>query len=77
MIAGQVWELANDALPDLEDQISVGELSGLRDFLRERIYHHGARLMPAELIDEVAGGPLDPAPLLRHLRAKYGELYGL
>jgi hypothetical protein len=27
------------------------------------------------MIQRVAGGPLDPEPLLAQLRAKYGELY--
>ncbi len=77
VIAGQLWELARDELPDLDEQLAAGELAGLRDFLRERIYVHAGRMLPAELIEVAAGGPLDPAPLLRHLRAKYGELYGL
>ena len=77
IIAGQVWELARAEMPDLDDRIASGELTGLRDFLRERIYQRGARRLPAELIEEVTGGPLDPAPLLRHLRSKFGELYEL
>ena len=53
-----------------------GSSAGLRDFLRERIYRHGGRMLPAELIEAATGGPLDPAPLLRHLRAKFGAVYG-
>jgi carboxypeptidase Taq len=48
----------------------------LRDFLRSQVYSQGARMLPAELIRQVTGGPLDPAPLLAQLRAKYGEIYG-
>jgi Zn-dependent M32 family carboxypeptidase len=33
--------------------------------------------MPAELVQQAVGAPLDPAPLLELLRAKYGALYGL
>jgi carboxypeptidase Taq len=76
IIAGQVWELARAEVPDLDDQIAAGELVPLRDFLRERVYRHGARMLPSELIETVTGGRLDPAPLLDHLRAKYGEIYG-
>jgi carboxypeptidase Taq len=77
VIAGQVWELANAALPDLDAQLAAGELAPLRDFLRERVYRHGGRMLPAELIEVATGGPLDPAPLLRHLREKFGAIYGL
>ena len=77
VIAGQLWELAERELPDLEDQLAAGELVALRDFLRERVYSHAARMLPSKLVEVATGGPLDPAPLLRHLRAKYGELYQL
>ncbi len=77
VIAGQLWELAGAELPDLEDQLAAGELTGLRDFLRERIYRPSGRMLPSELIEAATGGPLDPAPLLRHLRAKFGAVYGL
>jgi carboxypeptidase Taq len=77
IIAGQMWELAEAELPDLDAQLGAGELVGLRDFLRDRVYRQAARMLPAELIEVASGGPLDPAPLLRHLRAKYGAVYGL
>jgi carboxypeptidase Taq len=75
VIAGQIWELARDAIEDLDDQLQAGELTGLRDFLRDRLLRHGGKFEPAEMIQRVAGGPLDPEPLLAQLRAKYGELY--
>ena len=77
VIAGQLWELARAELPDLDRQLAAGELAPLRDFLGERIYRHGGKLEPAEMIERVAGAPLDPAPLLAQLRDKFGEIYGL
>ena len=77
VIAAQLWELVRERLPDLDARLAAGELSELRELLGELIYRHGGKLEPAEMIERVAGGPLDPAPLLRHLRAKFGELYGL
>jgi carboxypeptidase Taq len=76
IIAGQMWELVRAELPDLDDQLAAGELVPLRDFLRDRVYNYGARMLPAELIQHATGGPLDPAPLLGQLRAKFGEIYG-
>jgi carboxypeptidase Taq len=77
VIAGQVWQAAGEALPDLDAQIGAGELAPLRDWLRERIYRHGGKLEPREMIQRVVGGPLDTAPLLGQLEAKFGEIYGL
>jgi carboxypeptidase Taq len=77
VIAGQVWRAADEALPDLEEQIAAGELVPLRDWLRDRIYRHGGKLEPKEMIQRVVGGPLDTGPLLDQLEAKFGEIYGL
>jgi carboxypeptidase Taq len=77
VIAGQLWDLAREALPRLDDQLAAGELEPLRDWLRERLHRHGAKFEPAEMIERLTGGPLDTAPLLRQLEAKYADVYGL
>ncbi len=77
VVAGQLWELANAELPDLDGQLAAGELTPLRDFLRERIYRHGGKLLPAEMAERVFGGGLDTGPLLAQLRDKFGHVYGL
>ena len=77
VIAAQLWDLARAELPDLDEQLAGGELEPLAGYLGERIYRLGGKLEPAELIMRVAGGPLDPEPLLRQLRQKFGEIYRL
>lgn len=77
VVAGQVWDLARAALPDLDEQLAAGQLCPLRNLLAERIYRHGGKFESAELIERVTGGPLDPAPLLRQLREKLAPLYGI
>ena len=77
LIAAEIWERANEALPELEAQLAAGELIPLRDHLRERLYRRGGKLMPAEMVRELTGGPLRARPLLDHLGRKYGELYEL
>jgi carboxypeptidase Taq len=77
VIAAQVWDLTSETLPDLSEQLGHGELQPLRDWLRERLYRHGAKFTPAEMIERLLGGPLSAEPLLRHLGGKMGEIYGL
>jgi carboxypeptidase Taq len=77
VLAAQLWQVAQAEMPGLDDDLSSGQLSGLRVWLRERIHRHGRLYTPSELIERAVGGPLDPAPMLAHLRAKYGALYGL
>jgi carboxypeptidase Taq len=77
VIAGQLWEAARAELADLDAQLAAGEMRPLRDWLAERIYRHGGKFLPAEMVERVCGGSLDPAPLLRYLRDRFGEVYGL
>lgn len=77
VISGQLWERIRRELPDLDDQIRAGELGGLRDWLREHVHRHGRKYLPGELLERVVGGGLDPQPLLRYLRDKFGSIYGL
>jgi carboxypeptidase Taq len=77
VIAGQLWALAKESLPDLEGHLRRGELAPLRDWLRERLYRHGAKFTPAEMIERLCGGPLSVQPYLDHLRRKAADVYGL
>ena len=77
VIAAQIWDAARAALPDLDGQIASGELVPLRDWLRERLYRHGAKFMPKEMIERLVGGPIDVGPYLRQLRERAAEIYGI
>jgi len=58
-------------------QIDAVDLDSIHDWLRERVHRHGRKLTPAETVERAVGGPVDAAPYVRYLNAKYGELYGL
>jgi len=77
VLAAQLWRVVRADIPHLDDELARGELAGLRVWLRENVHRHGRLLTPAELVEQAVGGPLDHAPMLEHLRAKYGALYGL
>jgi carboxypeptidase Taq len=77
VLAAQLWQVAQAEIPDLDGELGRGELGALRVWLREKIHRHGRLYTPSELIEQAIGGPLDPAPLLALLRAKYGALYEL
>jgi carboxypeptidase Taq len=70
VLSVQIWERAREALPDVEEQIERGEFGELHAWLRENLYSLGRKLTPAETIERVAGGPIDPQPYLRYLRDK-------
>ncbi len=71
------FEKAVAERPGIPEQIAQGEFGDLLDWLRENIYRHGRKYMPAELFERVTGGPLSAEPYLRYLHAKYSEIYDL
>ena len=76
VIAAQLWERAAADLGDLDELIAAGDLGALGTWLGEHVHRHGGRWPGGELAQRALGGPLDPAPLLRRLETKFGELYG-
>jgi carboxypeptidase Taq len=77
LISAQLWEKINQDLPDLADQIRAGKFESLLAWLREKIHRHGCKFEPQELVQKVTGSKIDPAPYVRYLTKKYGEIYGL
>jgi len=70
VLSVQIWEEAREAIPDIDEQIERGDFHALHIWLRENIYSLGRKLTPAETIERVVGGPIDPQPYLRYLRNK-------
>jgi carboxypeptidase Taq len=77
LVSVQLWERILADIPDLTDQIASGEFSALLGWLRQKIHSHGAKFEPQDLVQKVTGSKIDPAPYMRYLQAKYGEIYGL
>ena len=64
-------------IPDLTDQIRAGKFEALLGWLREKVHRHGRKFEPQELVQKVTGSKIDPAPYLRYLKEKFGQIYGL
>jgi carboxypeptidase Taq len=77
LIAGQLWEQAHHDLPDLDAALAAGQLTGLREWLREHVHRHGAKYSTPELLSRELGAEISVAPFVRYLKDKLGEVYGL
>ncbi len=74
VLSVQIWERAKEAIPDIEEQMERGSFSALHAWLRDNLYSLGRKFTPAETIERVVGGPIDPGPYLQYLRDKQGML---
>ncbi len=77
LIAGQLWERAHEQLPDLDASLAAGELSGLREWLRDHVHSHGAKYPTTELLAREVGGPISVGPFVRYLKRKLGDVYDI
>jgi carboxypeptidase Taq len=77
LIAGQLWERAHADIPQLDERLAAGELSPLREWLREHVHRHGSKFEARELLARVVGGPLAVAPFTSYLKRKLGDVYGV
>jgi carboxypeptidase Taq len=77
LVSAQLWEKVNQDIPDLADQIRNGKFEALLGWLREKIHNPGRKFEPQEIVQKVTGSKINPAPYMRYLRQKYGEVYSL
>ncbi|MCU9837486.1 carboxypeptidase M32 [Ruegeria sp. WL0004] len=75
--AGCLYQALRQAVPDLEDQLALGDTSGATGWLAENVQRHGGLYEPREVIARASGMEPGPEPLLDYLEAKFGALYGL
>jgi len=77
LYAAQITEAAEREIPRFWDKVQTGQLTPIREWLRENVHRHGRVYLPEELVKRVTGSGLSAEPFLRYVRAKYGEVYGL
>jgi carboxypeptidase Taq len=71
VISCQLWEQVTAEHPHLHESFEAGEFGELAEWLHERLWRHGRKFLPRELIERITGGGLDPEPYLRYLSGKY------
>jgi carboxypeptidase Taq len=77
ILSAQFYAAAVEAHPDIPEAMRRGELGTLRGWLSERLYRHGRKFLPDEIVKRATGHPMTIAPYMAYLRTKYGELYEL
>lgn len=77
ILSVQLWDKAVEERPEIPDEISRGEFGTLRGWLTEKVYRHGRKFEPQDLIQRATGEPLQSRSYIRYLKTKYGAIYGL
>jgi carboxypeptidase Taq len=77
IVAGQLWERARADLAELPELLEAGELSTLREWLREHVHRHGAKFSTGELLERIVGEPIRVAPFVSYLKEKVADVHGV
>ncbi len=77
ILSAQFFAAALKAHPQIPEEMSKGEFATLHGWLRKRLYRHGRKYGPDEIVRRATGKGMSIAPYVAYLRGKYGELYTL
>lgn len=73
----QLFEAAVRDVPEIPAQIGRGDFDALRGWMTDRIYRHGRKFEPNDLVQRATGEPIQSRSYVRYLKSKFGEIYGL
>ncbi len=76
LYAAQFLRVMERDFPDAWDSIAQGDCSGVVAWSRDRVHQYGKMKSASELVQDIAGGPLDPSVFLEYLTEKYEDIYG-
>ncbi len=71
MMAAQMFTAVKRELPDVLDQIGLGDFSGLLGWLRTNIHGKGSLLSVDDLLTQATGEELNASHFLNHLKTRY------
>jgi carboxypeptidase Taq len=71
MTAAQLFQAARTRIDGLDAAITCGDFAPLVAWLRDAVHGQASLATTTELLTRATGGPLDPAPFLAHLEARY------
>jgi carboxypeptidase Taq len=77
VLAAQLFDTAEDEIPDLDEKVREGDFEPLHDWLTENVHQHGSRYTTDELVREATGEDYNADYFLDYVTSKYGDLYEL
>lgn len=77
LYSAQFFAKAKEEMPDLEKQFEMGNFLPLKKWLNEKIHANGKKYRAEKLVEVVTGKPLSHVYMMKYLKEKYSELYGL
>jgi len=77
LLSYQFWNCLEKDLGDTDAMIARGDFKPILEWLIQKIYRHGSKYPPQELVPMVTGKPMGAADYLARLSQKYRAVYGI
>lgn len=77
LYAAQLFECFSKANPSWESQMQQGQVTQIREWLKENIHKYGRMYTPHKIINKITGKDLSEKAYIDYLENKFGKLYKL
>jgi len=77
LFAASLWAQLQQDRPALDEELAVGDVSGVLAWLRDRVHRHGQARPAVDIVRGAVGDRDGVANLLDHVWSRHGALYGL
>jgi carboxypeptidase Taq len=77
VLAAQLYDSAEEDIPDLEEQIREGEFDDFHNWLTANVHRYGCLYTTDELIEQATGEEFTADYFVEYVNEKYGALYDL
>jgi carboxypeptidase Taq len=77
LYAAQFYQKAKQDIGGMEEGFGKGDFTPLLNWLRQNIHAQGKKYRARDLVKRITGKDLEAGPLLRHLKQKASDLYGV
>ena len=77
LYSAQLMAAYEAAHPAVWQDVAAGDFAPLLAWLRDKIHRRGFTAQAPQIVAEAVGAPLEVAPFVAYLTAKFGPLYGL
>ncbi|HNQ78321.1 MAG TPA: carboxypeptidase M32 [Acidobacteriota bacterium] len=75
LYSAQIARAMQKELGGLDELISAGRLTEVKNYMREKVHRHGKLFPPRDLIRMITGSPPSAEPFLEYLSCKYDPLF--
>ena len=75
LYAAMIWDKIKVEIPNVAEQISLGNLGVIRNWLKQKIHRFGKLETPEELIMNVTGSNLNEEPFINYITRKIEDIY--